>query len=191
MAPIRKSRPAAAAVLGGYPITLTGMMGVGKTTVGRNLAFILDRRFIDSDNEIERSAGMPIADIFAQYGEPEFRDLELRVVRRLADQEQVVISTGGGAFIAPQTRRVMLSKTHVVCLTSTIDDIVGRLSRTNNRPMLRDDLRASLRDLMRSREALYRLAHMTFESSNAQTPKILARTIAAALAQVCVQPSPP
>lgn len=123
------------------PIVLVGMMGVGKTTVGRRLAAMLDLPFVDADEEIERAAQMAIPDIFAQFGEPYFRDGERRVIARLVgdglDRDRKVLATGGGAFVDPDTRRLILDKTVSVWLDSDIDTLVERVGRKDNRPLLK------------------------------------------------------
>src|SRR4051812_19128136 len=92
------------ALLAGRPVVLIGMMGAGKTTVGRRLAARLGRHFVDSDEEVERAAGMSIEDMFATHGEADFRDGEARVIARLLKEKDLVLGTGGGAFIKPETR---------------------------------------------------------------------------------------
>lgn len=121
------------------PIVLVGMMGVGKSTVGKRLASLLDCGFVDADEEIERSAQMTIPEIFAQFGEDYFRDGERRVISRLlADPRHVsVIATGGGAFVNAETRALILDKAIAVWLDSEIDTLVERTSRKDNRPLLK------------------------------------------------------
>ncbi|WP_225206174.1 shikimate kinase [Novosphingobium huizhouense] len=124
------------------PVVLVGMMGVGKTTVGRRLAAMLGLPFVDADEEIERAAQMAIPEIFAQFGEPYFRDGERRVIARLlgdgADKDRKVLATGGGAFVDGETRRLILEKAVSVWLDSDVDTLVERVGRKDNRPLLRE-----------------------------------------------------
>lgn len=123
------------------PLVLVGMMGVGKTTIGRKLATMLHLPFVDADEEIERAAHMPIPEIFATYGEPYFRDGERRVIARLVgDGQQTdrkVLSTGGGAFVDASTRALVLEKAIAIWLDSDIATLVERVGRKDNRPLLK------------------------------------------------------
>lgn len=123
------------------PIVLVGMMGVGKTTVGRRLATLLDLPFVDADEEIERAAQMTIPEIFAQFGEPYFRAGERRVIARLvgdgAVADRKILATGGGAFVDPATRALILSRAISVWLDSDVDTLVERVGRKDNRPLLK------------------------------------------------------
>ena len=120
------------------PIVLVGMMGVGKTTVGRRLATILDRGFVDADEEIEHSAQLTVAEIFETYGEDYFRDGERRVIARLLEEGSAncVLATGGGAFCQEATRDLILEKGFAVWLDSDVETLVERTGRKNNRPLL-------------------------------------------------------
>ncbi|WBH17618.1 shikimate kinase [Sphingomonas radiodurans] len=150
------------------PIVLVGMMGVGKSTVGRRLAHRLALPFVDADNEIEDAAGMPIAEIFAQFGEPYFRDGERRVIQRLIDGRPKVIATGGGAFINDATRALILSDALAIWLDADIDVLVERVRRRDTRPLLRDkDPTTVLRELAAVRTPLYAQAHFRVASNNA------------------------
>jgi shikimate kinase len=124
------------------PIVLVGMMGVGKSSVGKRLATLLDCPFVDADDEIERSAQMTIPEIFDTYGEDYFRDGERRVIARLlADGEhrkgRIVIATGGGAFCNAETRALILDKAITIWLDSEVETLVERTARKENRPLLR------------------------------------------------------
>ncbi|MBC7520810.1 MAG: shikimate kinase [Sandarakinorhabdus sp.] len=119
------------------PITLVGLMGAGKTTVGRRLALILRLPFVDADAEIEIASGMTIAEIFERFGEAHFRDGERRVIARLIDGEPKVIATGGGAFIQPDTRKLILERTLAVWLDADVPTLVERVRRRNTRPLLK------------------------------------------------------
>jgi shikimate kinase len=121
-------------------VVLVGMMGVGKTTVGRKLASLLGLPFVDADEEIERAAQMTIPEIFAQYGEAHFRDGERRVIARLvgdADSGRKILATGGGAFVDPETRRLLLDRAATVWIDSDVDTLVERVGRKDHRPLLR------------------------------------------------------
>jgi shikimate kinase len=159
------------------------MMGVGKTTVGRHLARFFDSRFLDSDEEICRSAGMPIPDIFSSYGEPAFRDLEYKVIDRLLGKGPAVISRGGGALTDARTRHALLTRSCVIRLDASIDDIAMRVSRTQDtRPnLVGESLLDTLARLIRERERFYSLAHRTFHAQSGQSSRQLAFDIATAL----------
>jgi shikimate kinase len=140
------------------PVVLVGMMGVGKTSVGKRLAAALGWSFVDADEEIERAARMTIPEIFAAYGEDHFRDGERRVIARLIEDDgaKKVIATGGGAFCQPETRALILRRGIAVWLDSDIDTLVERTSRKDNRPLLQGgDRRATLERLREARRADY------------------------------------
>lgn len=118
------------------PIVLVGLMGVGKSSVGRRLAVALDLPFTDSDDAIEEAAQMTISDIFAKHGEQDFRDGERRVIGRLMEQGHGVIATGGGAFVNGETRALILDKGIAVWLDADLDTLVERVGRKSNRPLL-------------------------------------------------------
>lgn len=148
----------------GRPIVLVGLMGVGKSTVGRRLANRLRLPFVDADEEIEAAAGMTIADIFERFGEPYFRDGERRVIQRLVDGTPKVIATGGGAFVNPDTRSLILQSAIAVWLDAHPDVLAERVRRRDTRPLLRGrDARTVLTDLARLRNPLYAMApiHVT------------------------------
>lgn len=140
------------------PVVLVGMMGVGKSSVGKRLAAHLKCPFIDADDEIEKSAHMSISDIFEAFGEDHFRDGERRVIARLIEGGNglKVIATGGGAFCNPETRALILEKTVAVWLDSDIDTLVERTSRKGNRPLLKQgDPREILGRLREERQPAY------------------------------------
>jgi len=144
------------------PIALVGLMGVGKTTVGRRLAKRLGRDFDDSDDAIEKASGRTVAGYFRDHGEAEFRAGEMRVIKRLLEQETpLVLATGGGAFIHPETRALLLEKATVIWLKGDLDTLMERVSRNNKRPLLQvADPRAKMRELMEARHPLYAQAHI-------------------------------
>jgi shikimate kinase len=153
------------------PVVLVGMMGVGKTTVGRKLASLLDVPFIDADEEIERAAQMPIPEIFATYGEPYFRSGERRVIARLLDgpaaTRRKILATGGGAFVDAETRALILDKAVSIWLDSDIDTLVERVGRKDNRPLLRGgNPREILTRLRNERRGAYEQAAIHITSGN-------------------------
>lgn len=147
------------------PIVLVGMMGVGKSTVGRRLAARLGLHFVDADEEIEKAAGMSVSEIFARYGESHFRDGERRVIARLMDGAPKVIATGGGAFMQDDTRALILNQATAIWLDADIDILVDRVSRREGRPLLKGrDPRAVLSDLAAVRNPVYALAPIHVKS---------------------------
>ncbi len=149
----------------GKPIVLIGLMGAGKTTVGRRLAQRLHLPFVDADHEIERAAGMSIPDIFDRFGEPYFRDGERRVIARLIDGARKVIATGGGAFIHPETRELILNEAVAVWLDAEPDVLADRVGRKDNRPLLRGrDPKETLIELAKVRNPYYALAPIRVKS---------------------------
>lgn len=150
------------------PIVLVGMMGVGKSTVGRRLASRLGAPFIDADEEIEKAAGMTIAEMFERYGEAHFRDGERRVISRLMDGVPKIIATGGGAFMQDETRALILDHATAVWLDADIDILVDRVSRREGRPLLKDrDPRVVLTELAERRNPVYALAPIHVKSAAA------------------------
>ncbi|ANI77091.1 Shikimate kinase [Sphingobium sp. EP60837] len=147
------------------PIVLIGMMGVGKSTVGRRLAARLGLAFVDADEEIERAAGMTITEMFGRYGESYFRNGERRVIARLLDDEPKVIATGGGAFMQEETRTLILERATAVWLDADIDTLVDRVSRREGRPLLKGkDPRVVLTELAAARNPFYALAPIHVKS---------------------------
>lgn len=147
---------------GQRPIALVGLMGVGKTTVGRRLAKALSREFFDSDEEIERASGRTVAGYFRDHGEAAFRDGERRVVERILSQTNIVLATGGGAFIHPPTHEILRTTALVIWLKGDFETIMERVLRKNTRPLLQvPDPRKRMRDLMTEREPVYAKAHIT------------------------------
>lgn len=147
------------------PVVLVGLMGVGKSSIGKRLAAQLGWPFVDADDEIERAADMSIAEMFSRFGEPAFRDGERRVIRRLMDGERKVLATGGGAFIDPQTRALILEQGHAVWLDADIDVLVERTARKSHRPLLNaGDPRQVLIELANNRNPIYALAPIHIQS---------------------------
>ena len=138
------------------PVVLVGLMGVGKSTVGRRLAAALGSDFIDADEEIEEAAQMSISEIFAEFGENYFRDGERRVIARLMEEKHGVIATGGGAFVNDETRALILANAIAVWIDADIDTLVERTGRRNTRPLLKQgDPTEILTRLHREREPFY------------------------------------
>lgn len=163
--PERQDDAAAAlkAALGGRSIVLVGMPGSGKSSVGRRLAQRIGLDFVDADAKIEEAAnGMSIADIFAKHGEPEFRNLEARVIARLLETGAAVIATGGGAFMRAETRDKVRAHGISLWLSAEIPLLLERVKRKSNRPLLQgSDPEGVLRKLLSAREADYRQADVT------------------------------
>jgi shikimate kinase len=165
------TRPLARVVrqaLGSRSIVLVGMMGSGKTSIGRRLALALDLPFCDADAEIEQAAGMTIEDIFRFHGEAYFREGEERVIRRLLEGGPQVLATGGGAVISEQTRAKIAKKGVSIWLNAPLDLLFQRVSRRDNRPLLKtDEPRAVLERLLLERARFYGAADLIFESRDA------------------------
>lgn len=130
--------PAAVAARITCPVVLVGLMGVGKSTVGRKLASLLRRDFVDADEAIVEAAQLSIPEIFEQFGEPYFRDGERRVIARLILEGHGVIATGGGAFVDPSTRALILERAIAVWIDADVDTLVERTARRNTRPLLKN-----------------------------------------------------
>jgi shikimate kinase len=155
--------------IGSRPVVLVGLMGAGKTSVGRRLAQILDLPFADSDHEIESVSRMSVPELFEAYGEAEFRALEQRVVTRLIADVPAVIATGGGAFMNPDTRAVIRAHAVSVWLKADLDTLMERVSRRTNRPLLQaPDPRAVMRGLMDDRYPVYAQADVSVVSRDAR-----------------------
>ena len=166
--------------LGRRSIVLVGMMGAGKTTVGRRLAARLRLTFVDADCEIERAAGKTIPEIFADHGEPYFRDGERRVVARLLEGGPQVLATGGGAFMDAGTRAAVARSAVSVWLRADADVLMRRVRRRPNRPLLQTaDPEATLRRLIDERYPVYALADLTITSRDAPHEAIVDEIMAA------------
>src|SRR4051794_2627646 len=160
--------------LGRRSIALVGLMGAGKTSVGRRLALRLGLPFRDADHEIEAAAGMPISDIFAAYGEPYFRDGERRVIARLLQDGPQVLGTGGGAFMSEETRSRIAETGLSVWLKADLDTLMRRVRKRSNRPLLKTpDPEGTMRQLMSAREPVYALADLTVESREAPHERVV------------------
>lgn len=172
------------------PLVLVGLMAVGKSTVGRKLATLLQFEFVDADEEIEKAAQMSIPEIFESYGEPYFRSGERRVIARLIDEAaqgsnrpdgNKVLATGGGAFADPETRALILERGIAIWLDSDTDTLLERVSRKSNRPLLKGgDARATLDRLRAERGPAYAEAPIRVESR----PGPHQRTVLAIIAEL-------
>jgi shikimate kinase len=146
-------------------VALVGMMGAGKSSVGRRLALRLDVAFRDADTEIESAAGCTISQIFERYGEPAFRDGERKVIARLLTEPPHVLATGGGAFVDSGTRAELKEQAVTVWLKAPVDLLLARTQRRDTRPLLRTgDPRATLERLLAERAPIYALANFTVDS---------------------------
>lgn len=147
------------------PVVLVGMMGVGKTSIGKRLAARMGMDFVDADDEIERAAGMSIAEIFERFGEPYFRDGERRVIARLIEGTPKIIATGGGAFINDETRALILERALSIWLDADVKILAERVSRRNHRPLLtgRDPVEV-LTELGKFRNPIYATADIHVRS---------------------------
>ncbi len=166
--------------LNGRSIVLVGLMGAGKTSVGRRLAQRLDLPFVDTDTEIERAAGKSIPEIFADHGEDEFRSGEKRVIARLLDSGPQILATGGGAYMDPETRDNIAASGVSVWLSGDLDLLVKRVKRRSNRPLLaQGDVRKTLSDLIAVRYPVYALADIEVESRDVPHQRIVSAIIKA------------
>lgn len=179
--PERASAAAILALLGSRSIVLVGMMGVGKSSIGRRLAARLGVPFVDADAEIEKAAGMSIADIFARHGEADFRSGEARVIARLLDGGPQVLATGGGAVMNADTRAAIKAKGVSIWLSAEFEVLMRRINkRKNDRPLLQTaDPAATLRELLVAREPVYAQADLTVQSREVPHDAIVAEIMTA------------
>jgi shikimate kinase len=161
-------------------VVLVGLMGAGKSCVGRRLASVLGLPFCDADKEIEEAAGCSIPDLFDRYGESAFRDGERRVIHRLLDGPKHVLATGGGAFMDPRTRAEIREKGISVWLRADLDLLVRRTQRRGTRPLLNvPDPAARLAELIEQRYPFYAEADVTVDSDDSPPEVTVERVIAA------------
>src|SRR5450759_4181665 len=174
------------AALGTRSIVLVGMMGAGKSTIGRRLSARLRLPFFDADTEIETAAGMSIPDIFESHGESHFRDGEARVIARLLDSGPAVLATGGGAFMREETRSRIRDKAVSIWLRADADIIMKRVKRRADRPLLQTtDPAATVGRLIEEREPVYQRADLTVWSRDVPHEKIVDECIYALRAWLC------
>jgi shikimate kinase len=175
------SQPALAlgSALGRRSVVLVGIMGAGKSSIGRRLAARLGIPFVDADTEIEKAAGMSIAEIFTAHGEPYFRAGETRVIARLLEGGPQVLATGGGAFMNPETRAAIRAKGLSVWLRATLEVLNRRIKRRGDRPLLKNsDPAETLRRLIEERYPVYAEADVTVESRDVPHDTIVDEIIA-------------
>jgi shikimate kinase len=166
--------------VGARAIVLVGLMGAGKTSIGRRLAEKLGVPFVDADHEIEAAAGKSIPDIFAEHGEPHFRDGERRVIARLLDNGNQVLATGGGAFMNPETRARIKERAVSVWLKADLDLLMKRVSKRGGRPLLaNNNPEAVMRKLIEDRYPIYAEADITVESADVQHGVMVNEVLAA------------
>ena len=162
---LKHSEPADTALFHQETIVIVGLMGAGKSSVGRRLAHRLERRFVDSDREIEDAAGCTISEFFERFGEAEFRRVEQRVIERILSGSPVVLATGGGAYMSEETRAAIAQKGVSLFLKADIDVLFERVSRRRDRPLLaQKDPKAVLEKLMEERYPVYEKADLWIES---------------------------
>jgi shikimate kinase len=167
-------------LIGGRPIVLIGMMGAGKTTVGRRLAAKLGRHFVDSDEEVEKAAGMSIEDIFAAHGEADFRAGEVKVIARLLKEDGIVLGTGGGAFMNADTRALIKETAISVWIKAEFEVLFQRVSRRSNRPLLKTaNPRETLQKLIDARYPTYAEADVTVMSRDVPQDQVANEVIEA------------
>ncbi|HEY4140336.1 MAG TPA: shikimate kinase [Pseudolabrys sp.] len=169
-------------VLGRRSIVLVGMMGAGKSSIGRRLSARLGIPFVDADTEIENAAGMTIPEIFQMHGEPYFRAGEARVVARLLDGEPGVLATGGGAVMDPHTRELIAEKSISIWLNADIDVLVKRTKRRSDRPLV-----DKMRDLLPLREPLYAQSDITIHSRDEPHDNIVDDIVSALAKRLGIQ----
>jgi len=167
------------AALGRRSIVLVGMMGAGKSSIGRRVALRMGVPFVDADAEIEKAADMTIPELFARRGEAEFRAGEARVILRLLEGGPQVLATGGGAFMNPDTRAAISAKGVSIWLNAELEVLMRRIRRRHDRPLLKtDDPGATLRKLMAERYPVYALADLTVQSREVPHDKIVDEIVA-------------
>ena len=179
-----------AAALGNKSLVLVGLMGAGKTTIGRRLANRLDLPFVDADAEIEKAAGTSIADIFKDFGENHFRDGEQRVIARLLDTGPQVLATGGGAFVNEKTRAAIKERGISIWLKADLDVLMKRVSRRSHRPLLQnDDPEAVMKRLIDERYPIYALSALAIDSKEGPHEAVVDEIIYALAEHLKCQPA--
>ena len=177
--------------LGTRAIVMVGLMGCGKSSVGRRVATRLQLPFVDADDEIEKRAGQTIADIFSEHGEAFFRDREKLVIASILEQGPLVLATGGGAFVAPETRALIKSASVSVWLKAELPVLMRRVLRRDNRPLLKTkDPEAVMRNLMAERYSIYAEADVTVESREVPHDVIVSDVLTAVAKRLALAPSP-
>lgn len=168
-APMARTAARLMSNLSGRSLVFVGLMGAGKSTIGKRVATMLDLPFHDADYEIEQAAQMSVPELFKAYGEPAFRDLERRVILRLIKQGPMILATGGGAYMNDETRHAIAENGISVWLNAELDVLMERVSRRQNRPLLQNDNpRAVMEKLMAERYPVYAKADLTVNSRKAR-----------------------
>src|SRR5215831_9330773 len=177
------------AALGTRLVVMVGMMGAGKSTIGRRLAARLHLPFLDADTEIEAAAGMSIPEIFEIHGEPHFRDGEARVIARLLEGGPAVLATGGGSFMREETRRLIGDKAVSIWLKADADIIMRRVRRRADRPLLQTaDPEGTVTRLLSEREPIYQNADLTIFSRDVPHDRIVEECLETLHAYLCGGP---
>src|SRR6516164_7509520 len=180
-----------AAALGGRSVVLVGMMGAGKTSVGKRLAAKLGMPFVDADAEIEAGAQLTISEIFERFGEAYFRDGERKVIARLLNDGPLVLATGGGAFMNPVTRDNIAARGVSIWLKPDFDILLARVRRKSNRPLLKTaDPEQTLRRLLEERSPIYALADFTIESHDGSHDSVVDAVLRRLAATPCTDVRP-
>lgn len=168
--------------LAGRNLILVGLMGAGKTAIGKLVADKLKLPYVDTDQEIEAAAQMTIADLFEQYGEPEFRALETRVIERILTEGPAIVSTGGGAFVNPVNRKLIADSGLSLWLKADLETLWDRVRRRQTRPLLKtENPKQTLKNLMDARYPVYAEAEVTVLSRNVRKETVM-RDVLKALA---------
>ena len=158
-------------------IVLTGFMGTGKTAVGRELSRLLNMKLVDVDTEIEKSRQMTINEIFKQFGELRFREIETEMIRKLSERKDVIISTGGGAVLRQENVDVLREQGIIVCLMATPETILKRTSHSSHRPLLQvEDPFGKIKELLDFRRPFYEKADIMIDTDG-KTPREIAEEI--------------
>lgn len=161
----------------GKNIVLSGFMGTGKTEVGRTVARMAGMAFIDIDDELERCSGMSIPEIFAEFGEPEFRRRETEAIRTISAHQRAVIATGGGAVVNPENVELLRRNGVIVCLTASVETILRRVGASRNRPLLQTEHpEKRIRELLAARQAFYEKADIVI-ATDGKSPQAVAEEI--------------
>ena len=192
MDPVTSARLLEAALenTGNHAIVLVGLMGAGKTSIGRRLADKMGLTFVDADTEIEKAAGKSIPDIFAEHGEAHFRDGERRVIARLLDNGKQVLATGGGAFMNEETRKAIKAQAVSVWLKADLDVLLKRVAKRGGRPLLENrDPAEVLQNLITLRYPVYAEADITVESLDVQHGQMVSEVLKALAEHVPQKPA--
>lgn len=177
-------------LLGQRPVVLVGLMGAGKSTIGKKMAALLNLPFYDLDTEIENASRMTVTELFASYGEPEFRDLERRVMQRLLEGGPMILATGGGAFMNEQTRESIAQAGISVWLNAELDVLMERVLRRQDRPLLKNaDPRGVMQKLMTERYPVYATADLNIMSRD-EKREVIAQEVISLLLDYLRHPQP-